>query len=387
MSDFEAHVQGLLNSLQLVTQISTIDNSETILKQVFLKRRDELNNSVLKRTIYDKLVKRLNAYLKDAAWKVIVPKDWPILDKLKLTFDDDYQCPGPSVTQGHDIKGECQYKSCINWKQPNMLKNFELDHWIRRCDINTHLTDSVHHVTQNTVVDIGTCSTEHVMLYSLLIMAFDKTKWTLTRETLNKYITSHLALYKRTYESITIIDDTIKDIFIEAQSGTITKFQEFIVKGRHSKSSVNPNLNLLHDVATEQFILKYIDIDKYIDDMYGTNLVLRCKLCHQDSYSQHPPSPCSENRSLRYVRNIPISNITNLGELSHSTDSDEKYPSTAHVELDNHSLNSTQIVSTTSLETSISQITVSSNLLLTNTSSNDSSTPTIFVTTSVKYSI
>jgi hypothetical protein len=75
-----------------------------------------------------------------------------------------------------------------------------------------------------------------------------------------------------------------------------------IMDGPSSKNAKNNLLTPVWKVMILRFIHDYIDADKYVDDIYGSDIIVRCRRYHQQSYHLHPRGASKDSDC--YVRKL-----------------------------------------------------------------------------------
>ena len=87
-----------------------------------------------------------------------------------------------------------------------------------------------------------------------------------------------------------VIGDDMRTLFVK-EHGFVGTPERKPFKKNYSAGSEFESL--------QKLILQYLDVDRYADDLYGSNLVMRCVVCHSAGRSadRHPPFD-----SQRYVR-------------------------------------------------------------------------------------
>jgi len=297
-------MKDIVEKLQLLCSVDQIDEYQDILQKKLRERREALDISVnVRQDVINTVLNRMSTYTRDAVWQIKPPDKYPFLEKLNLDLTRPYHCPGPCVVENKDHNSQCEHKSTIDWKVVRPLEGFEFDHWILRTDIKDHLLSALMVVAREIMnLELALKRFPHhatlLCYFSTYNFEWDhgeESRFSVERRF--SFMKSFLLKHPRRYE----LTKDEQSIWNSLMDNDLTKFAE-MMEAPSNKNAMNNSLTAVWKVMMLRFIHDYIDVDKYIDDIYGSNIVVRCKRCHQQSYHLHPRH-IPEN-SDRYVRKL-----------------------------------------------------------------------------------
>jgi hypothetical protein len=316
--EFDKSCEILIQKLQSLSAVDDIDRYQDRIQQAFNSRRSTLSIAVnVRQDVINAIRSRMSYYTREALWQIKPPENYPYIEKLGLDLTTRYYCPGPSTTTDKNTSQICEYKSTIDWQVQRPFEGFEFDHWILRTDIKEYLLSALTIIAKS-VMDIESSLTRfphHATLLSYF-STFDfeadigeSAPLSIARRSLflKSFLIKHPRKYELEPEEQLLWNSLTRNDFVGHIN--ITEDPEEM---KRNKPLIDIMLGALWKVMALRFIHDYIDVDKYIDDLYGSNIVVRCRRCHQKSYTLHPRY--STDDAARYI--LPLPNIDQVVSLS-----------------------------------------------------------------------
>lgn len=297
-------MRDIIHKIRLLGKADQIDAYQNILETQLRERRETLNIAAnVEQEVINVVLRRMTSYTKDAVWQIKPPINYPFLEKLSLDLTRPYYCPGPSTMDDKDHRSQCEHKSMIDWKVVRPLEGFEFDHWVLRADVKDHLLGALMIVaTQIMNVEVSLKRFPHHATLLCYFSTYDfesdsEPGFQLSIAKRFSFMKSFLEKHPRKYE----LSKDEQAIWDSLDSNDLTRFADLEAAPLNKKIDTG-RLTAVWKVMMLRFIHDYVDFDKYIDDIYGSNIVVRCRQCHQQSYPLHPR--CGPENSDRYVKSF-----------------------------------------------------------------------------------
>jgi hypothetical protein len=214
------------------------------------------------KAIHAELRKRVYTHSTRTRWRISMPKDFPILERMGISIGQETRCFGPS-TETNKMGEYCIIK--VSWSNEKVFTGFEFDHWIACTFINQHLEEAFNEISKR----VESHNALDQFPHHENIINFLKEKY------------SHIRDYR---ERITIRAAFILEMINKQwypQGGyckdSDSDCKELMLRPDYSKiSEINYRTYQVH-----RFVGDLFNVDLYMDDIFGSNLRLTCKSCHK----------------------------------------------------------------------------------------------------------
>lgn len=218
----------------------------------FLQTKTKLIHAGVRRRVY--------AYSTRVKWRISMPKDFPVLEKMGITVGQETRCFGPS-TETTKRGDYCIMK--ISWSEDKPFIGFEFDHWIACTFINQHLEEAFNEMSKS----IEKPNSVDEFLHHQNVIRFLKNKYS--------YVTDYK---ERIMKRGAFLLESMNQQWHPSQGyDRNSDNKELMLNPDYSKiSKGNYRIYQIH-----HFVRDLFNTDLYMDDIFGSNLRLTCSNCHK----------------------------------------------------------------------------------------------------------